>query len=429
VEALDRAQAAAERVYNRHLKAAELIERLARAEKLTKKEAVFSVVEQAYQLATDNGQVYVTARDLYYAVRPLYEKIDVKESRGGRDLTYSYFSDLLPEYRRLTGDLPLIDYKARGVLYLPHSHEEYPIGDRELRTLVLPDWEFDKVLFIEKTGIWQTLKQTGGVELCERYDLAVVAGEGFTSVAIRKLLAMLSGRGVTIYVWHDADGPGYDIARTLSEGTARLPDHKLEIVDLGLKLDDAIADGLQVERDHRKNALSQAVVERLNDQERELFVGEKVEDGWIVGRIEINAIPVKDRVAWLEKRLPEARPVGADPGAKIVFNRKVIPPASVLPALAESARTDALIDAITDEAYRQIRVDQIVERARARLDVPPITDAEIRETLEENPEMSWSDAAATKLPEADEIARAVTETIVEMFGDINDGGSEEGDES
>jgi hypothetical protein len=425
---LRRAEAAEDRQYNRRLRIIESAERLARAEQLTKRKAVFSVLPEAYRLATDGERIHVMARDLFYAVRPLYELIDVKESRGGRDLDYKYFSKLLPEHRSAISELPLIDYKARGVLYLPHSGEEHPIGDRELRELVIPHWEFDKVLFIEKTGVWETLKQTGGIELCKRYDMAVVAGEGYASVAIRKLLAKLSGRGVKIYVWHDADGDGYDIARTLSEETARLPDHRLEIIDLGLTVADAIADGLQVERYPREKALSQALVERLTDQERDLFIGEKVEDGWIARRIEINAIPVKDRVAWLEKRRPEARPIGADPDAEIAFTRKVIPPADELAELAEAARTEALLEAITDEAYRQIRIEEIVERARDRLNVPPITDAEIRETLEENPEMSWSEAAAAKLPEADKIERAVTEIVAEMFGDINDGGSEEGDD-
>ena len=422
----DRERAAEDRDYLRRIKgcmrAAEAAERLARAEQMTKREAVFAVLPEAYQTSTDGERLYVTARDLYYAIRPLYEKIDVPESRGGRDLDFTYFSQtLLPEYRRDVSELPRIDYKARGLLYLPHCRKEYAIGDRELRTLVLPEFEFDKLLFIEKTGVWETLKQTGGVELCKRYDMAVIAGEGYASTAIRKLLAKLSARGVTIYVWHDADASGYDIARTLAEETARLPGHKLEIVDLGLNFADAIADGLQVERYLRKKALPEALVERLTAEERDLFVGEKVEGGWLAGRIEINAIPVKNRVAWLEKRLPEARPIGAAPDAEIVFNRKIVPPIEELPVLAKAAQTDGLLEAIRSEVSRQISFGEIVKRARDRLHVAPISEAEIRAKLEENPELSWSGVAATALPDADEIARTFAEILAEMFGSAPEG--------
>lgn len=396
-------------------------ERLARAGKLTKREAVFAVLPEAYSIATDGERVYVTARDLYYAIRPLYERIEVKDSNGSRELDFSYFSQtLLPDYQRTQSELPLIDYKARGVLYLPHSGAEHPIGDRELRSLQLPEWEFDKVLFVEKTGVWETLKQTGGKELCRRFDMAVIAGEGYASVAIRKLLALLSERGVTIYVWHDADASGYDIARTLSEETQRLPGHSLEIIDIGLSVADAVASGLQVEHYLRRKSLPEALEERLSEEERRLFIGEKIDGGWRAGRIEINAIPVKDRVAWLENRLPEARPVGAYPDAPIRFKAKVVPADEELPELVDAVQHERLVEKLAEETHRQIRVPAIVARALEFLEVTPASAEDIRAALKANPEMSWVEAAALKLPDAEAVTSAVALAIQQIIGGEDD---------
>ena len=129
-------------------------------------------------------------------------------------------------------------------------------------------------------------------------------------------------------------------------------------------------------------------MERLTDQERELFTGEQTADGWLAGRIEIDAIPVKDRVAWLEKRLPEARPMGADPDAAIEFTQKIIPPADELPELVDDAQSERLEELLIAEIDRQIRVPEITSRARELLEVTPATEADIRAALAENPEIS-----------------------------------------
>ena len=53
--------------------------------------------------------------------------------------------------------------------------------------------------------------------------------------------------------------------------------------------------------------------------------------------------------------------------------------------------------------------------ARGLLTLEPISIDEVRATLAAHPELSWAEAAATKLPNAEEITAAVAQAIAEMF--------------
>ena len=44
-------------------------------------------------------------------------------------------------------------YEARGELHHPHDDTVTPLGTREVEDYKLPPWQFDKVLYIEKTGL------------------------------------------------------------------------------------------------------------------------------------------------------------------------------------------------------------------------------------------------------------------------------------
>jgi hypothetical protein len=321
---------------NRNQQSREQVEeqRKHRAGLMTKKEAAESLMHPLYMDATDNEALYVGARDYWYVLRPYYQKLNVRPSKlrnGGQEesteLEYGYFSqNLLPGYRREVHPLTMIDYKARGVLYDPHTDEEIPIGDRELRDWEFPKWQFNKILFIEKEGVWQTLKQTGGIELAKRYDMAIASCAGYATEATRKLLARAQqGEGYQIFVWHDADPYGYNIARTLAQETARMPNHRIQVFDLGLKLEEAIEAGYQTETFSRESELPATIIPLLSENERKRFEGNKTQIGpnkWIwkdCQRVEINAIPIKERADYLERQLakidgllPKVKPPGSE---------------------------------------------------------------------------------------------------------------------
>ena len=398
--------------------------RAARSIQMSKTEAVTSVLMEAYMAATDNERLHVEARDLYYVVRPLYDQLDVKASKTARgestELTFKYFSQtVLPEFRRTRHELPMIDYKARGWLFLPHSEKQFQIGDKELRELVLPEDEFNKILFIEKNGVWKTLRQTGGIDLAKRMDMAILAGEGYSTVAIRKLLAKQNAAGTQALVWHDADASGYDIARTLSEETKRMPDHRLDVFDIGLHLGDALSMGLQKEGFTRKKAIPAAVLERLTPKEKELFVGERITRGadkeeWRSYRVEINAIPVLERVDYLERRFKKIEGLQG----------KVIPSKDRLPKLAQISFDTHLTMKIEDEIARQIDLKTVARKTLELIERPKVYhdglhDA-LAEQLNQTPLMTWRSALqsifAEKAIDKDTISKAVAQAIAEVIG-------------
>lgn len=101
-----------------------------------------------------------------------------------------------------------------------------------------------------------------------RYDLMVAAAEGYSNEAARKLLARAqTEHGYQILVWHDADPYGYNIARTLAEPTERMPDHRLDVIDIGLGLEEGLGMGLQTETFIRKKAMPEGILPALTDRE------------------------------------------------------------------------------------------------------------------------------------------------------------------
>src|SRR5262249_26914699 len=155
------------------------------------------------------------------------------------------------------------------VLYEPHSGRQTPLGTREVDAYQFPAWLYNKILYIEKKGLWPTLQ---AAQLAERYDLAVIAAEGYASEAARVLFAHAHRHEqYQLFVLHDADPHGYNIARTLQDETARMPGYHVDVIDLGLRLEDGLARGLQIEEFTRKKALPSGLT--LTDREREYFTG------------------------------------------------------------------------------------------------------------------------------------------------------------
>jgi hypothetical protein len=230
-----------------------------------------------------------------------------------KELDYDYFSqDLLTQYRDVYGPISGLYYDPRGVLYEPHTGKALPLGTREVDGYQFPAWLYDKILYIEKKGLWPVLE---AARLAERYDMAVIAAEGYSTEATRVLFAQADkGRNYQLFVLHDADPDGYNIARTLREETHRMPGYAVEVIDLGLKLEETLTMDLGVEEFTRRKALPEGLV--LTDTEREYFEGRQVgRRAWVCQRIELNAFSAPALVAYIEEKLQRSGVRG-----------KVIPP-------------------------------------------------------------------------------------------------------
>lgn len=316
------------------------------------KYAVFSVLPEAMAQASGDGVYAVPTRTLYYKVRPL------AQDYTNRKLEYDYFSqNLLVAYQEDYGPLAGLVREARGNLHEPHTGKTVPLGTLEVAGYDLPEYVFNKILYVEKEGldpIWQTAR------LAERYDLAIASGKGQPVEAVRDLFERAEGDEYRLFVLHDADPAGYSIARTISEETERMPDYSVEVIDLGLSVADAIDRGLPTETFTRQKSLPYWMLDRLDEVEQEWFVGARqgYARSWRCTRVELNAFSAPDLVAYVEAGLAAN---GADD--------KITPP-------------DEVIDKQADEDHRASLEDLVAKRLAEMFDTDAMTETLVSETTE-----------------------------------------------
>jgi hypothetical protein len=322
-----------ERERNRYARPSSYYERPPR---WSQKEMVFSVLPQAMR----NAGSSFSARDLYYAVRPLYQHHIGYERK---ELKYSYFSQtLLTQYQEEHGEISGLWRDPRGNLHEPHSGRSLPLGTREVAAYEFPKYQFDKILYVEKEGEIPKLK---AARLAEKYDMAVVGGKGYPTEAVRDLFSHAEGGDYQLFVFHDADIDGYNIARVLGEETRRMPYHNVNVVDIGLTVEDALEMGLPGERFNRKAHMPWEIAMRLNETEKAHFRHLKQ-------RFEINAIlPDTRRIEYIERKLQEN---GIRP--------KLIPPDDALKDLREKMYRDKVETWTEGIIAEMLKIDELKQK-------------------------------------------------------------------
>ena len=192
-----------------------------------------------------------------------------------KELGYAYFSQtLLPEYERTVAPLPGLYYEARGALHHPHDGQVIRLGTREVEAYIPAVVAVRQGPLHREEGL---AGQLAPYQLGQRYDMAIIYGKGFAPTACRDLLARSEIRDMKIFVLHDADIDGYDIARTLGEATRRMPNHSVDVIDLGLTVPQAIEYGLETEKFTRRKALPADL--ELDEAALEWFTGEPIPPG------------------------------------------------------------------------------------------------------------------------------------------------------
>lgn len=361
----------------------------------TLKDAVYAVLPAAYAHASDDGQLPVNARQLFYATRPLVQQ------RTGKTLIDTYFTQtLLPEYHREYPDLTAgwdVLYDARGHFTAPFGGGA-ELGTADVRAYIRswtselpnehpavtipyavethePTHQFGGVLFIEKEGFDDLIERSG---LARRYDLALMSTKGMSNVAARTLIHNLSERGVPIFVAHDFDRSGFIIARTLREDTRRYEfPTPPKVIDLGLRLADAQAMGLASEgQSYSGKGDPRGELRRCGAtaEECNFLVRGKSGGGWAGERIELNAMTSPQFIAWLEHHL-EAQGV-----------KKVVPGDAVLAHHYRTlVRTQRLVEAFAVMQAHLCADDPPIA-------IPPNLAAQVQAALDANPEHSWGNA-------------------------------------
>jgi hypothetical protein len=302
--------------------------------KISQKEIVFEILPRAIANAGTN----FSRRDLYYAARPLC--YDHSEWETGKTLEYSYFSQqLLTEYQEENGLIAGMWTDPRGHLHEPHTGKSVALGTREVASYEFPEYTFDKILYVEKEGELSKLK---AAKLAERYDMAICSGKGQPTEAVRTLFEHAEGKDFQLFVFHDADLDGYNIARVMAEETRRMPDYSVDVVDIGLTIEDAVEMGLAPEPFRRKKNISWELRSRLSPMAREYLCQRDGYRGIHGQRFELNAIlPDTRRIEYIERKLKENS-----------VRDKVIPPGDALAERREKMyreKIDGWVGEIIDE--------------------------------------------------------------------------------
>src|SRR5215208_5766484 len=343
--------------------------------KVHQKDIVFRVLSRAIANAGSN----FSARDLYYATRPLaYAHRDWDEDK---ELKYTYFSQtLLTEYQEHHGLIPGLWRDPRGSLHEPHTGKSIGLGTVEVANYQFPEYTFDKILYVEKEGEWPKLQ---AARLAERYDMAIASAKGYPVEAVRELFARAEGGDYQLFVFHDADIDGYNIAHVMREATRRMPHHNVDVVDIGLTVADAVDLGLDSEPFNRKKDMPWRTRRRLTQLEREYFID-------LQERFELNAIlPDTRRIEYIEEQLKKNGVRG-----------KVVPPEDKLSELSEemyrseaSKWADAAFEELVGwEAVKKELVDEFIEKFKLEN-----SRHLIEEGFEEDRTLSWRSAFEKKL--------------------------------
>lgn len=338
---------------------------------LSKKDIVISVLPEAIAKASGDDAHRFSLRQLFYAVRPLFQDIS-----GTDELDYNHFASIITAYEQDLGhDVPKMYRDARGTLYHPHTGETIPLGTLNVERYKRPEWTFNKVLYCEKEGFFPLLLDE---QWAEKHDCALLSSKGFASRAARDVIDLLGDddRELLFFAIHDADGPGTKILEALQEATKARPARRVTIVDLGLNPWEGVAMHLETENVERKSGRV-PVARYVRDYDGD----SKDWEEWLqTKRIELNAMSSPAFLRWLDRKMAEH-----DQG-------KVIPPDEILGEKLKEAASkevrDRMVARILEEQDVNAQVDAAIEK------VPAMALTKLREKIEEQltikPEELWS---------------------------------------
>jgi hypothetical protein len=306
------------------------------------------------------------------------------------------------------------------------------MGTREVEAYRFPAHTFNKILYVEKKGQFPLLDSA---RLMERYDMAIMTGEGFATEAARKLLEQADrDEKMQVFVLHDAYPSGYEIARTVREETARMPGYSVEVIDLGLTVQQAVARGVEPEEFTRKKKerklftrLAQAgdrlAIEHFTGTPRMVNEDGKRKTVWDrCRRFELDKMSAPETIALVEEGLRD-KGIG-----------KVIPPPDEMLGLSEGRYRSAHGRWVEGVLHRLVGLPSIQRTlADEFLEKFKLENSEryVKARFKKDDSLSWRDALDNVVADihtakhTDALKDAVKEKVVEALDEEADGGEEE----
>jgi hypothetical protein len=361
------------------------------SDRVFQKEVAWEVMKAAYLEASSNNTLPAHARQVMYKARgPILARCTDKDTLDSKYFTQTLLPDYIREHPGETADWDVV-FDARGHFLEPHTATTVPLGTLDVRAYLGdlvpsrgdrpeagagvdqlfptrgPAHRFGAILFIEKEGFLPLFR---AVHLAERFDLAIMSTKGMSVTAARLLVDRLCAEqsGVPLLVLHDFDKAGFSIVGTLWRDNRRYQfQNKVRVIDLGLRLEDVRAHGLEAE--------AVVVNPRWAWNLRRNGATEEEVDFLCAGqRVELNAFASRALVDWIESKLDEH-------GIK-----KVVPPDDVL---AQAYRRAA------EAQYIQDKLDSLREEARdyaAGLALPRSLGRRLKGKLKADPATPWDRA-------------------------------------
>ncbi len=278
-------------------------------EKTTFKDFVYDNMPAAVKHT--GGGFRFNQRNLFYTFRNWWIDAGNDEPQMGTFVQY------VTEYELEFGPIPMMDRDNRGSIYHPHERREIPLGTLTVNQYVRPEWGFNKVLFVEKMGYFEAMKE---MQWPEKNDCVLISSKGYATRAIKDIIDQIAetGEPVTVFCVHDGDAAGTRIYETLQEATQARPARKIEIVNCGLEPWTAVEMGLKPERVvSKKENKYKPVADYVKEYDEE---NDTQWEEWLQSyRIEINQLTTPQFIKYVDEQITKHGDAG-----------KVIPPDKVL---------------------------------------------------------------------------------------------------
>jgi hypothetical protein len=341
--------------------------------RLSQKDVVLENLDQAIADASGDGEYRFNERQLFYQLRPI-----VLEETG-QELKINNFKAIITDYENENGEIEGMYREPRGSIYHPHIGETISLGTLTVEDYERPIWNYNKLVYIEKEGFSEALKDNGWPE---RHDCAVASSKGYTTRAVRDLVDKIAEHDepCTIYCVHDADAYGTMIYQTFQEETRARGARKVQIVNLGLEPWEAVEAGLEIE-DVEESEKRKPVAEYVLARED----GDHWEEWLQTHRVELNAMTTPQFIEWLDDKMTEHE---AD---------KLIPPPRVIRAELDE-RLEAKVRAIlTERILREAGFETQVGNTLKAIERPNGDELAngIGDLFVDSPECQWRDHVET----------------------------------
>ncbi|MET4478834.1 hypothetical protein [Bradyrhizobium sp. F1.13.3] len=341
----------------------------ARAGSLSQKDVVLDNLDDAIAAVSGKEGYRFNARQLFYFLRPIVM------DETGKELKIDHFTGVIDDFEAENGEIALMYREPRGSITHPHRDETITLGTLMVEEYERPAWTFNKVLYIEKEGAQEALKQNRWLE---RHDCAVMSSKGFSTRAARDLIDKLveHDESVAVFCVHDADASGTMIYQTLQEATKARSARKIKIVNLGLEPWEAIDMELEVEsleETKREKAVADYVRER---EEGEFWVN------WLqTNRVELNAMTTPQLIEWLDRKMTQ------------FGGGKLIPPDDVLERELSDQIESRVRAEVTERILREANIEAQVIEAIAAIQTPDGAKlaSGIAELFKRQPDAEWRD--------------------------------------